>query len=367
VSSPRWILLTLLLAGQAHAQQPADVLVVVNYVSPLSRSIADYYVLRRSIPLNNVCRITAPVAEDILRADYDRVVAASIADCLRAKHLEERILYIVTTAGVPLRISGTPGLDGLDNDAASVDSELTLLYSEMHGVHHATRGPLGNPFFGRKDAAFRHPDFPIYLVTRLAGYDFPDVRAMIDRSLAARNQGRFVIDMKSDDDQPGNNWLRDAALKLPAERVILDTSTKVLTNQTGVIGYASWGSNDPNRKQRHLGFRFNPGAIVTEYVSTNARTFARPPDSWTLGNWNDQDTWFGGSPQTLTADYIHDGATGASGHVLEPFLHLNPRPDLLLPAYYSGRNLAESYYLSIPALSWVNVVIGDPLCSLGKP
>ena len=44
-----------------------------------------------------------------------------------------------------------------------------------------------------------------------------------------------------------------------------------------------------------------------------------------------------------------------------------PRPDLLLPAYYSGRNLAESFYLSIPALSWQNVVIGDPLMSLGPP
>jgi uncharacterized protein (TIGR03790 family) len=361
------MLLALLLAAPLPAQQPADVLVVVNDSSPLSRSIADYYVLRRSIPLDHVCRITAPIAEDILRADYDRAVAAPIAACLRAKHLEERILYIVTTAGVPLRIGGTPGLDGLDSDAASVDSELTLLYSDLRGVHHPTRGSLHNPFFGKKAATFRHPDFPIYLVTRLAGYDFPDVRAIIDRSLAARNQGKFVIDLKSDDDHMGNDWLRDAALKLPAERVILDTSTKVLTNQTGVIGYAAWGSNDPNRKQRHLGFQFNPGAIVTEFVSTNGRTFARPPDSWTLGNWNDQSTWFAGSPQTLSADYIHDGATGASGHVFEPYLTLTPRPDLLLPAYYSGRNLAESYYLSMPALSWVNVVIGDPLCSLGKP
>ena len=73
------------------------------------------------------------------------------------------------------------------------------------------------------------------------------------------------------------------------------------------------------------------------------------------------------SPQTLSADYIHEGATGASGHVYEPYLTMTPRPDLLLPAYYRGRNLAESYYLSIPRLSWQNIVIGDPLCSLGKP
>jgi uncharacterized protein (TIGR03790 family) len=69
----------------------------------------------------------------------------------------------------------------------------------------------------------------------------------------------------------------------------------------------------------------------------------------------------------LTADYIHAGATGASGHVYEPYLEFTPRPNLLLSAYYHGRNLAESYYLSIPLLSWMNIVIGDPLCSLGKP
>ena len=69
----------------------------------------------------------------------------------------------------------------------------------------------------------------------------------------------------------------------------------------------------------------------------------------------------------MTADYILEGATGASGHVDEPYLNMTPRPELLLPAYYSGRNLAESYYLAIPRLSWQNIVVGDPLCSLGKP
>ena len=93
----------------------------------------------------------------------------------------------------------------------------------------------------------------------------------------------------------------------------------------------------------------------------------RPPTTWSLGNWGDPKTWFAGSPQSMIADYLHEGATGASGHVAEPYLTLTPRPDLLLPAYYRGRNLAESYYLAIPAPSWMNIVVGDPLCSLGTP
>jgi uncharacterized protein (TIGR03790 family) len=253
-------------------------------------------------------------------------------------------------------------------EAASVDSELTLLYSDMRGPPHGVPAGIHNPFFGKVSAAFRHPDFPIYLVTRLTGYDFADVKGLIDRALLARNRGNFVIDLKKFDNGPGNGWLRDAARALPKDRVILDDTGKVLYNQRDVIAYASWGSNDPDRKQRHVDFQWLPGAIMTEYVSTNGRTFARPPDSWNINAaWSDRKGTFAGSPQTLTADYVHEGATGASGHVYEPFLQFTPRPDILLPAYYHGRNLAESYYLAIPALSWMNIVVGDPLCSLGKP
>ena len=207
----------------------------------------------------------------------------------------------------------------------------------------------------------------MYLVTRLAAYDLAGVKAMIDRSLAAKNIGRFVLDLRSKRDEDGDQWLRNAAIVLPGSRVMLEETEAVVYGQKQVIGYASWGSNDQNRKQRHLGFEWLPGAIATEYVSSNGRTFVRPPESWSLGTWKDQKSWFAGSPQSLAADMIQDGATGASGHVDEPYLAYTPRPDYLLQAYYNGRNLAESFYVSIPALSWQNIVIGDPLCSLGPP
>jgi uncharacterized protein (TIGR03790 family) len=314
--------------------------------------------------MKNICRIRAPKTETISRTVYDKTIAGPLVACLQARDLMETVLYIVTTAGVPLRINGSGGPGG---DCASVDSELTLLYASMHGMPHPAAGPLANPFFGQTRATFDHPRFPLYLVTRLAGYDFADVKNLIVRSLKATNRGKFVVDMKSDNDSQGNDWLRKAASALPKGRVIFDHSAAVLHGQRDVIGYASWGSNDPNRHRRFLDFQWLPGAIMTEYVSTNARTFQRPPDTWNLSNWDKPKLWFAGSPQTLTADYIHEGATGASGHVYEPYLAFTPRPDYLLPAYFAGRNLAESYYLSIPALSWQNIVVGDPLCSLGKP
>jgi uncharacterized protein (TIGR03790 family) len=264
--------------------------------------------------------------------------------------------------GIPLKVGG--GGAGRMAGHASVDSELTLLYAKMGGAAYAVReGSVPNPFFMQRETPFRHPRFPMYLVTRLAAYDWTDVKAMIDRSLTARNRGKFVMDA-GPGSADGNNWLRTAAMLLPKDRVILDTTPAVLYDRKEVIGYASWGSNDGGRKRRWLGFEWLPGAIATEFVSTNARTLKRPPDDWIFG---DPMRAFGGSSQGLSADYIHEGATGVSGNAYEPYLDGCVRPDYLLPAYYEGRNLAESFYLALPYLSWQGIVLGDPLCSLGKP
>ncbi len=363
------LLLLYLTCGCAlsHAQGPTNVLVVVNDKSALSRNISEYYVGKRAIPLKNVCHLQTSEAEDIARPDYDRQIATPIAGCLRRELLTEQILYMVTTQGVPLRIQGS---DGVNGDVAAVDSELALLYADLRsGKPHSVAGPLRNPFFGKADDKFTHAEFPMYLVTRLAAYDFTGVKAIIDRSLLAKNVGKFVIDLKSDDDEQGNDWLRNTVIRLPTNRLVFDESTTVVYKQTDVIGFASWGSNDRNRHERYVGFRWLPGAIATEFVSTNARTFARPPKTWNISTWDaiSRPKWFAGSPQTMTADYLEEGASAATGHVYEPYLNLTPRPDFLLPAYFKGRNLAESYYLSVPALSWQNIVIGDPLMSLGAP
>jgi len=347
-----------------RAQTGDNVLLVVNRNDAVSRAIADYYRPRRSIPVRNVCYLATTSDAEISWTTYEEQIERPVGACLQKAGLQEDVLYIVLTMGVPLKVEGPPA-SLLTSEHCSVDSELALLYSKLRGVQFPRGGGVPNPFFMKRDEPFRHPRFPIYLVTRLAAYDLAGVKAMIDRALAAHNRGKFVIDLSSASEGQGNNWLRTAAILLPANRVVLDETPQVLYGQKDVIGYASWGSNDDNRKQRWLGFQWLPGAIVTEYVSTNARTLKRPPDDWVFGR--DRQNGFGGSAQGLSADYLHEGATGVSGNVYEPFLTGCTRPDYLLPAYYQGRNLAESYYLSLPYLSWQGVVLGDPLCSLGKP
>ena len=351
-----------LFAAAVVAQTPDQILVVVNRRSAISRQIGEYYLHKRDIPLANLCPIDTAPDETIERPVYDKDIQTPIGDFLRIHGLQEKILYIVLTSGVPLRING-PG-EQFMSEAAAVDSELTLLYARMHGTTVRLAGPATNPFFRQRNTPFAHPAFPMYLVTRLDGYNIADMKALVDRAPGARNTGKFVIDLKASDSTTGNQWLRAAAALLPKDRVVLDDSSKVLSDIQDVIAYASWGSNDPDRRHRAVHNKWLPGAIATEYVSTDGRTFREPPANWEIGTWANSKSWFAGAPQTLTADYIHEGATGASGQVFEPYLAFCPRPDFVLPAYYSGRNLAESFYLGVPALSWMTVIIGDPLTRL---
>ena len=91
------------------AQGVANVLLVVNDASRLSRDTGQYYARRRGIPPKNICHIRTAETEAIERAQYDREIAGAIGACLKQKQLTEQVLYIVTTGGIPLKIPGREG------------------------------------------------------------------------------------------------------------------------------------------------------------------------------------------------------------------------------------------------------------------
>jgi uncharacterized protein (TIGR03790 family) len=348
-----------------QAQSPAEVVIVVNDASALSRTVGEYYARARQIPASRICRVRTSEKEEIERQAYESGIERPIALWLKRNGLVDKALILATTAGLPLKIRGA---SGTGSTAASVDSELAALYMKLKGVNVPLAGPRANPFYATRNKSFSHPAFPIYMVARLAGYRFEDIRAMIDRGLRAENRGVVVLDMKDGGREGGDEWLRRAARKLPPERVVMDETSRVLSGVKDVIGYGSWGSNDPNRKTRTVSLGWLPGAVATEYVSTNARTFAEPPAEWNIGRWGFPAGFWRGSPQSLTADWIRAGATAATGHVYEPYLAQSPRPEELFLAYVAeGRTLAESFYRAIPAVSWMNVLAGDPLCRLKPP
>jgi uncharacterized protein (TIGR03790 family) len=356
------------LSTSALAQTGDNILLVTNALSRTSDEIGEYYARARTVPSEQVLRLPLPSTDEIGRADYVNKIERPIGEWLTVHAAQDRILYIVLTKDIPLRIAGTGGQAGT---VASVDSELTLLYRKLYGASFQPAGPIKNPFFlGDAPAGgakrFTHGAFDIYLVGRLDGYSVADVKAMIDRGLSPARQGKIILDGKLElTESIGNRWMTTAAStvsKLPgwSDRVVLDTSQTTLTQQADVMGFYTWGSNAVMAKDRHFNHHFVNGAIAAEYVSTDARTFKEPPADWTINNDKNP---FEGSHQSLIGDLIRDGITGVAGHVAEPFLNGTIRPNILFPVYALGFNLIESFYLAMPGLSWQTVVVGDVLCA----
>jgi uncharacterized protein (TIGR03790 family) len=354
----------------AQAQSAENVAVVVNDNSPDSQRIADYYVRRRGIPSPNVIHVRTSLEETIDRNAYLASIESPVTNALTARSLQDRVLYIVLTKDIPLRIAGDSGPQGT---VSSVDSEMTLIYRRMSGVTTQGRGRIDNPYYlGTKpigDAKpFTHRGYDIFLVTRLDGFTVDDVIGLIDRASSPARNGKIVLDQQDKlVNRMGEDWLEEAAKRLTAagqsDRVLLERTVKGVRDVSPVLGYYSWGSNDPRNRERHFKIGFVPGAIAGMFVSSDARTFKEPAADWVPSDDSDKSKWFAGTPQSLIGDLIRDGVTGVSGHVAEPYLESTVRPEILFPAYLEGLNLAEAFYAAMPHLSWQNIVIGDPLCA----
>lgn len=353
----------------SSAQSPANVAVVINESDAASVRVGEYYVQKRSIPAANVIRLQTTTDEIIQRADFTTAIERPIATALTAAQLQDQVLYLVLAKGIPLRIVGTGGRDGT---AASVDSELALLYRKMTDATVLTRGPADNPYFladGNISTArpFSRRDHDIFLVSRLDGFTVEDALALVDRSLTAVDEGVVVLDQQaSPRTQVGDEWLATAARQLAergfGDRVRLETTDAGAREEGPVVGYFSWGSGDPSNRARQTGMRFVPGAIAASFVSDDARTFREPPEGWTPSASANRAEWHGGSPGSLIGDLVREGVTGVAGQVGEPYLQSVVRPDRLFAAYLAGHGLVDSFYLALPHLSWRAVVLGDPLC-----
>ncbi|MCA9756173.1 MAG: TIGR03790 family protein [Candidatus Eisenbacteria bacterium] len=262
-------------------------------------------------------------------------------------------------------------------DGFTVDDALTLIDRSIAGSSLTPDGAKGGRIDERIGGRIGER------IGEQIGERIEEPRGERSRSLQSETRARVLLD-ENGTTSVGNRWLRAAAERLrepprvnlspmagtdaeptspqsPWFSVELESTGTFVSERDRLLGYAGWGSNDPAFR-RDFRFEWVPGALVTTFVSSSARTFHEPPSGWTTGPAA-EGTAFEGSTQSLSADWVRSGATGVAGNAYEPYLDACPRPQILFPAYLSGRNLAESYYLALPYLSWQSVILGDPLCS----
>ena len=200
----------------ALSQTADNVLLVVNDKSEDSKAIARYYTGKRNLPAPNLCHVSAPESETISRIVFERDILRPVADCLRSRGLQDQILYIVTTRGLPVIVEGDAGPAG---DLAAVDSELALTYRYLVPGSFPYQGRIENPYFmidfNRGDfRPFTRRDYDIYLVTRLTGASADRSLCSIDRALAPEPGGDFYFDLASAQQSAAADWTQQAAAAL---------------------------------------------------------------------------------------------------------------------------------------------------------
>jgi uncharacterized protein (TIGR03790 family) len=329
-----------------------DVGVIVNVNSSTSQSIGSYFAQQRGIPAANIIYVNAPVTEEITDAEF-QTLRSQVESHLQANNLVNTLNYLVTTKGLPLKINRGDTYS-MSSPSASVESELMLILGSNAYLIGGT-GRTYSPYYS-KSGPFSRAAYSMYLVTRLDGYTMQDVLDLIDRSgpgTRVSSSSRFVLDQDPAWNSSApylNDYLAQActALQNRGRVVELNADSVYVTSRENVIGYVSWGSNDHYQSSfTNYAMPYNswvPGALAETYVSTSGRSFEEPPS-------------YG---QSLIADLIREGVSGAKGYVYEPYSSSMANSSVLFDRYVGGYNLAESYFMASRYISWMDVVVGDP-------
>ena len=353
-------------------------LVIFNNQDPDSRSLAEYYGKQRGIPPRQIIGLDCPLQEEISRLQYQTTMEKPLRQIFESEAWwtvqtnadgqssvsANQIRFVALIRGIPLKIKTTipppvpnepvpprpNGGDPIDSrDEASVDSEIALL-GAFRSDHF---GIINNPFFRRfstiSDASI-NPG--LMLVCRLDAPTPETVRKMIDQSLLAEKQGLYgwaYIDRRSIIDagyRQGDDWLANVATDCwnKGIPVILDNRPEVLPRGFPVteaaLYYGWYAGKAPGTAMGSP--QFQPGAVAVHIHSYSASTLRNPQSKW-------------------CAPLLTSGAAATLGNVYEPYLALTSNLDIFNGRLLEGFNLAESGYMSMPVLSWMGVIIGDPL------
>lgn len=346
---------------------PARVVVVANASDRDSMRIAQSYLAKRGIPEKNLITLqtdkgrmltwpefTSQIYNPLQKALQQKgFIEATIADTVdnmgrqRAVVLSHEIDFLVLCR-LPYQIEftnhksdGAPR--GVQSNAASVDSELALICRDNLPVD----GPLRNPLFGQA----RPNPLVLQQVIKVFRLDGPSVEAverMLDGVLLAERyglRGRSYIDPGGPVAE-GDVWMNDSGkitevLNFPTTYKKTGGRYNWQDRMDGAAFYLGWYSANADGPFADAGFRFPPGAVTYHLHSFSATDL------------RDRSKWCGAM--------VHAGCGFTAGNVFEPRLGFVFRPDVMMKALASGMCMGDAAYAATPTLSWMTVLIGDPL------
>ena len=345
-------------------------IVVFNSDIPESVELARFYGQQRGIARDHLVGLSVSKTEEISRDEYDTM----IRDPLRKVFTERgwwkmekesepahvtssAIRFVAVMKGVPLKVRAAtdypgdkPGSAPIGNrNDASVDSEIAALANFSTQIS----GPLPNPYFQSYKAIAEVENAAVLLVCRLDAPQVATVRRMITDAIETEKTGlagRAYIDGAHNSNGGlivGDHWLAEARdqLRKAGIPVIFEDTSELFPNtypMTDCAFYFGWYAGTVSGPFVQPDFQFKPGAVAVHIHSFSASTLHDEHANW-------------------AGPLLTRGAAATIGNVYEPYLQLTARLNLFSDRLLHGFTFAESAYMSTPALSWMPVMVGDPL------
>ncbi len=365
------LLLSFSLAAHADPALTDATIVVFNSDVPESVELAKFYAQKRGIARDHLVGLACSKEEEISREEYER----TIAEPLREMFKKRRWWTLRETAGSPLSVSATnvrfvalmkgmplkirpaenpPGDtkgEGLvsGRNEASVDSELSLLARFDRKIS----GAANNPYFKSYRPILESPEVPLLLVCRLDAPTAATVRRMIVDAIETEKTGlwgRAYVDGANNTStgyDQGDKWLAEAVQQLRKAGVpaVYENTPALLPvgyPMSDCALYYGWYTGDAAGPFTQPEFRFVPGAIAVHIHSFSASTLRSPTANW-------------------VGPLLTKGAAASVGNVYEPYLQLTNHLDILNDRLLHGFTFAESAYMSVQGVSWMSVMVGDPI------
>lgn len=358
---------------ETQAEEPlaAATIVVFNSNVPESVELAKFYAQKRGIPRDHLVAIACSEAEEITREEYDQTIRGPLREIFRERQwwtpekksdtervIASSIRFVALMKGVPLKIRGTtepylgdkpaPGPAGSRSEAC-VDSELALLGRFNPEIS----GAAMNPYYKSFRAITEASDPALLLICRLDAPTAATVRRMITDAIETERNGlwgRAYVDGAHNSGgglELGDRWMAEIVQQLHkvGVPVVFEETSAIFPHgypMTDTALYYGWYAEDASGPFAQPEFRFQPGAIAVHLHSFSASTLRDPKANW-------------------VAPLLTKGAAASVGNVYEPYLELTTNLDLLNDRLLHGFTFAESAYMATQALSWMTVMVGDPL------
>ncbi len=363
------ILLTAPLFAAPALPPPESVAVLYNSASADSKSLATFYAKAREIPEDQLIGLKLSEGEEISRDEFNK----TILEPLKAEYdrrgwwerrkdaagnlqpVKNRIRILACMLGVPSRISALDsdpkmkpgGQPPVNTSEAAVDSELALL--GMEGLPIAAS--LKNPYF-KMEKTVAESRLPMTLVGRIDGPSLGICQQMIRDAVETERTGLWgmgVIDIakKYAEVDAGDPSLENIVRMNDSRGIptLVDRFPDTLPQNyplRDVACYYGWYDWNVSGPFLNPSFNFKKGAIAVHLHSFSAAQLRDPGKNW-------------------CAPLLTRGAAVTLGNVFEPYLEMTHHFDIFHERLLAGYTVVEAAYMSVPVLSWQNIVVGDPL------